>query len=85
MSEAIAAADEWYLYLPSKAEPLQPYRSAPTAWPLCAEELRRTESQAHSGNPSALNNLGTTQHSVRGWRFLHPTTAHSDVTGCDVV
>jgi hypothetical protein len=58
----IGAGDEWYLYLPSNKEPVQPYRTAHTVWPLSAEELSRTESQAQSGNASALNNLGTTRH-----------------------
>jgi hypothetical protein len=66
------AGDEWYLYLPSNKEPVQPYRTAHTVWPLSAGELSRTESQAQSGNASALNNLGTTQHSARGWRSRNP-------------
>jgi hypothetical protein len=61
----INAGDEWYLFIPSEKEPLQPYRSARTVWPLSAEELSRAERQAHSGNASALNNLGTTPHSFR--------------------
>ncbi len=55
----IGASDEWYLFLPSEEEPPQPYRGARTIWPLSADELSRTESQAQSGNASALNNLGT--------------------------
>ncbi len=58
--DQLSAADEWYLYHPSDSGvQLQPYRSAQTVWPLSAEELSRTESQAQSGNASALNNLGT--------------------------
>ncbi len=57
--DGIATDEEWYLYIPSKDEPPQPYRSARAVWPLGAEELSRTDRQAQSGNPSALNNLGT--------------------------
>jgi hypothetical protein len=55
----INVVDEWYLHYPAKFEPLQPYRTAHTVWPLSAEELSRTERQAQSGNASALNNFGT--------------------------
>ncbi len=59
MSEKEAGGgEEWYLYLPSSDEPLQPYRSARTAWPISAEEVSRTESQAAASKASALNNLG---------------------------
>jgi hypothetical protein len=57
--DQIGPNDEWYLHYPSKVEPLQPYRTANTVWPLSAKELVRTERQAQSGNASALNNLGT--------------------------
>jgi hypothetical protein len=55
---SISASEEWFVYIPPFNEP-QPYRSAPTTWPISAEELSRTEAQAQSGNASALNNLGT--------------------------
>jgi hypothetical protein len=59
MSEKEAGGgEEWCLYLPSRDKPLQPYRSARTAWPISAEELSRTESQAAASKASALNNLG---------------------------
>jgi hypothetical protein len=56
----ISADNEWYVFqtLPYGE---QPYRSAPTAWPLSADELTRTEAQAATSNPSALNNLGMSQ------------------------
>ncbi len=67
MSDAkqrIGADDEWYLYFPSgEEEPPQPYRTAPTVWPLSADELSRTERAAQSSDKAeraaALNNLGT--------------------------
>jgi hypothetical protein len=61
MSEAKGergACEEWYLYLPARDEVVQPYRSAPTAWPISAEECNRAEAQAQLSNPSALNTLG---------------------------
>ncbi len=60
MSDAdatVSIAEEWYLYRPL-GDPPQPYRSAPAAWPISADELKRTEAQAAASNPSALNNLG---------------------------
>ncbi len=68
MSDAkqrIGADDEWYLYFPAaeEPEPPQPYRTAPTVWPLSANELSRTERAAQSTDKAeraaALNNLGT--------------------------
>jgi hypothetical protein len=57
---ALSANDEWYLYLlPTRDPQVQPYRTAPTVWPLSTEELSRTERESKSGNASALNNLGT--------------------------
>ncbi len=64
--DQIGPNEEWFLHFRSDV-PLQPYRSALTVWPLSAEELSRTERQAQSGNPSALNNLGTNER---------PLTAH---------
>jgi hypothetical protein len=55
----IGASEEWYLFLPPHYQPPQPYRSAPAAWPISAQELKRTEAQAAASNASALNNLGT--------------------------
>jgi hypothetical protein len=55
----VGASEDWYLYLPPTNEPLQPYRRAPTAWPISAEELKRTEAQAAATHASALNDLGT--------------------------
>ncbi len=57
--DQIGANDEWYVHRPSKFESPQPYRTAHAVWSLSAEELSRTESQAQSGNASALSNLGT--------------------------
>jgi hypothetical protein len=67
MSDAkaqIGASEEWCIFLlprnqPLRNQPLQPYRSAPTAWPISAEELTLTEVQSAASNASALNNLGT--------------------------
>jgi hypothetical protein len=62
MSDAkaqIGASEEWYLFVFLRHGLPQPYRSAPTAWPISEEELRRTEAQAAASNASALNNLGT--------------------------
>jgi hypothetical protein len=62
MSDAkgsIGAVDEWYLYLHFEDEVVQPYRSAPTVWPISAEEVKQIEAQAIPSNPSAINNLGT--------------------------
>jgi hypothetical protein len=56
----IHAEDEWYLHLPFDQFVPQPYRSAPAAWPISAEELKRIDEQAIKANASALNNLGTT-------------------------
>jgi hypothetical protein len=58
--DQIGPSDEWYLFMANQDLP-QPYRTSHTVWPLSAEELSRTERQAQSGNPSALNNLGTIQ------------------------
>jgi hypothetical protein len=66
MSDAkqrIGADDEWYLYFPTNEVVAQPYRTAPTVWPLSADELSRTERAAQSSDKAeraaALNNLGT--------------------------
>jgi hypothetical protein len=83
--DRIGAGDEWYLYLPSNEEPVQPYRTAHTVWPLGTEELSRTESQAQSGNAPALNNLGTAQNSQLAFApsnvcpfCAQPSVLHSD-------
>ncbi len=62
--QRIGAVDEWYLYFPAgEEEPPQPYRTAPTVWPLSADELSRTERASQSSDKAeraaALNNLGT--------------------------
>ncbi len=56
---AIDATEEWYLYVPERHQPLQPYRSAHTVWPISAEELKQIEERAVKSMPSALNSLGT--------------------------
>jgi hypothetical protein len=76
--DQIGPGDEWYLHFPSD-EPLQPYRSARTVWPLSAEELSRTERQAQSGNASALNNLGNDETPTDC--PAHPTLFACGVTG----
>jgi hypothetical protein len=48
-AKAIGVDDEWFLFLHGEGS-LQPYRSAPTSWPISANELARTEKQAQSGN-----------------------------------
>jgi hypothetical protein len=53
------ADKQWLLYIPSSKDGVQPFRSAPTAWPISAEELKRTEARAARANVSAINNLGT--------------------------
>jgi hypothetical protein len=54
----VTASEEWYLFLPLLSGVPQPHRTAPAAWLISAEALKRTETQAVSGNASALNNLG---------------------------
>jgi hypothetical protein len=63
---AIGADEEWHLWLIHDDEEVQPYRTAPTAWPISAEEVKRSESQAVSSNASAVNNLGTVSVSNAG-------------------
>jgi hypothetical protein len=57
---ATNTGEDWYLYVPScdPSENPQPYRATPTAWPISVEEVKRTEAQAQSGSPSAVNALG---------------------------
>jgi hypothetical protein len=62
----IGRKEEWYLYLPNAAKiPPQPYRTARTVWPISAQEVKQTESEAAS-NPSALNNLGNGPTALAG-------------------
>jgi hypothetical protein len=56
---ASGANEDWYLYLPERDVPLQPYRSAPTSWPISAKELEQIEERATKSSPSALNAHGS--------------------------
>jgi hypothetical protein len=86
-TDQISGGEQWYLYRPSKQSeggvdvemPIQPYRSAPTTWPLSAEELSRTERLAQSCNPSALNNLGTAHTQSSGCISLVHFCVHDKV------
>jgi hypothetical protein len=67
----LSADEAWYVFVPSRATPPQLYRSAPTVWPLSAEALSTIETQAQSGNTSAINNLGAfNRHACNRRRFV---------------
>jgi hypothetical protein len=84
MSDAkhrIGISEEWYLFIPPGGALPQLYRTARTVWPLSAKEVQLTESQAQSGNPCALNNLGRPLDRVLRVRLNHSQTFSVLFTG----